>query len=242
MTVISTGSIRKDSSEAMSRAQEFDENLPQSPPTASAPVGPEGAAATLIACDGRTARIERDGQTTGARIAFGCVIRPEPGDRVLIAEADGAVWVTSVLERCSDTPMRLWAEGDVSIVSMRGDVSLMTARTINLDAGERARLTAPEIDLHAGVARFVLDELVQVGRKASLLVAKIRSVGEVCETFADHVLTRARRSSRFVEGSDQLRAGDIDHRADGTLQIRAETMFMTADKVVRVDADQIHMG
>jgi hypothetical protein len=88
----------------------------------------------------------------------------------------------------------------------------------------------------------VLDELLQIGRKAHWYVAKIRSVGEVFETFAGHLLCRARRSSRFVEGSDQLRAGDIDHRADGTLQMRAETMFMTADTVVRVDADQIHMG
>ena len=47
--------------------------------------------------------------------------------------------------------MRLCAEGDVSIVSMRGDVSLMTGRTLNLDAGERARVTAPEIDLHAAL-------------------------------------------------------------------------------------------
>ncbi len=206
------------------------------------PGGPVGASAVLITRDGQDVRIARDGCISEARVAFGCVVQPEVGDRVLTADADGTVWIISVLERCSDAPMRLWAEGDVSIVSMRGDVSLMTARTLNLDAGKRARVTAPEIDLHAGVARFVLDELVQVGRKASLLVAKVRYVGELVETFAEHVLTRAQRSSRFVEGSDQLRAGDVDHRAESTLQMRAETVFMTADKIVRVDADQIHMG
>ena len=62
------------------------------------------------------------------------------------------------------------------------------------------------------------------------------------ETFAEHMLSRSRRSSLFIEESDQIRAGDIDHRAEGTLQMRAQTMFMTADTVVRVDADQIHMG
>jgi hypothetical protein len=204
--------------------------------------GPADASAVLIARNGRDAQIVRDGRISDARVAFGCIVQPEPGDRVQTAMADGTIWVTSVLERSSDVPMRLWAEGDVAIVSMRGDVSLMAARTLNLDAGERARLAAAEIDLHAGVARFVLDELVQVGRRASLMVGKIRYVGEMIETIAEHVLTRARRSSRFVEDSDQLRAGDIDHRADSTLQMRAETMFMTADKVVRVDADQIHMG
>ncbi len=203
---------------------------------------PAVASAVLTARNGRHAEIVRNGCISEARIAFGCVVQPEPGDRVLIAVTDGTIWVTSVLERCSDAPMRLWAEGDVTLVSMQGDISLLAARSLNLDAGERARVAAAEIDLHAGVARFVLDELVQVGRRASLLVGKIRQVGELVETFAEHVLTRTRRSSRFVEDSDQLRAGDVDHRAEGTLQMRARTMLMTADTVVRVDAEQIHMG
>ena len=118
--------------------------------------------------------------------------------------------------------MRLWAEGDISIVSLRGDVSLIAGGSVNLDAAQRTRIAAPEIDLHAGVARFVLDELVQVGRKASLCVKQIRNFGEMIETFAEHVLVRAQRGSRFIEESDQLRAGDIDHRAESTLQMRAE--------------------
>ncbi len=242
MTVISPHTIRNMSSEAISRSEEYHENVPQSPPPASPPVGPIGAAAMLLACEGQTARIERDGQVSSARIAFGCLIRPEPGDRVLISAADNTVWIVSVLERHTNTPASLCTDGDLAIASVRGDISLTAARGINLDAGARARVTAPEIDLHAGLARFVLDELLQIGRKAHWYVAKLRSVGEVFETFADHVLTRARRSSRFIESSDQLRAGDIDHRADGSLQMRAETMFITADTVVRVDAEQIHMG
>jgi hypothetical protein len=186
--------------------------------------------------------IARYGRISEANVAFGCIVEPEPGDRVLTSMADGKIWVISVLERPSAAPMRLCADGNVSIVSTRGDISLMAARSLNLDAGERARLAAAEIDLHAGMARFVLDELLQVGRRANVLVGKIRNVGEMIETFAEHVLTRVQRSTRFVEESDQIRAGDIDHRAESTLQMRGGTVLMTADVVVRVDADQIHMG
>ena len=204
--------------------------------------GPADASGVVIARNGRDVQIARDGRISEARVAFGCIVEPELGDRVLTSMADGTIWVTSVLERSSAAPMRLCAEGDVSIVSTGGDVSLMAAQSLNLDAGARARLAAAEIDLHAGTARFVLDELVHVGRRASLLVGKIRHVSELIETFAEHVLTRVQRSSRFVEESDQIRAGDIDHRAESTLQMRAETLLMTADVVARVDADQIHMG
>ena len=203
---------------------------------------PADASGVVIARNGRNLHLAREGRISEARVAFGCIVQPEPGDHVLTHIVDGTSWVTSVLERSSETPMRLWAEGDVSIVSMGGDVSLTAAQSLNLDAAKRARLVAAEIDLHAGVARFVLDELLQVGRRASLLVGKIRHVSELIETFAEHVLMRVQRSTRFVEESDQIRAGDIDHRAESTLQMRAETMLMTADVVVRVDADQIHMG
>jgi hypothetical protein len=202
-----------------------------------------GTTGTLIARDGRDARVECGGCIVDARIAFSCIIRPEPGDRVLMSVADGTTWVTAITERITDPPTCcLWTEGDVSIVSVRGDVSLMAGRSINLDAADRTRIASPEIAMHAGVARFVLDELQQIGRKASYYVKQIRSVGDLVETFAEHVLTRTGRSSRFVEESDQLRAGDIDHRADDTLQMRAGTMLMSADGVVRVDAEQIHMG
>jgi Protein of unknown function (DUF3540) len=203
---------------------------------------PPDHAATVVVRNGRDVQFERDGHIGTARVAFGCIVQPEPGDRVLTAIADGTIWVTAVLERPSDAPMRLWAEGDISIGSLRGDVSLIAGGSVNLDAAQRTRIAAPEIDLHAGVARFVLDELVQVGRKASLCVKQIRHFSEMIETFAEHVLVRAQRGSRFIEESDQLRAGDIDHRAESTLQMRAKSMFMTADTVVRVDADQIHMG
>jgi hypothetical protein len=225
MTVVALGSPRSAGEEAVSLAER------------SAPVS-----AHIVERDGRCARVECDGEISDARIAFGCLVQPEPGDRVLISVADGIVWIVSVLERHSAAPPRLWAEGDIGIVSAFGNISLTAAEAVNVDAGVRARVAAPEIDLHAGIARFVLDELLQVGRRFNLYVAKIRSVGEMVETFAEHVLTRAQRGSRFIAESDRIEARDIDHRAESTLHLRAENAFITADNVARVDAEQIHMG
>jgi len=233
MTAIPVGSVRNAPSEALSMLDECDNHLPWPA---------EAVSAVVIARDGRDTRIARDGVVRGARIAFGCLVQPEPGDRVLASLADGVVWVISVLDRQSGEPPRLWTEGDLGIVSGCGNISLSAAKAVDIGSGAKIRVAAPEIDLHAGLGRFVLDELLQVGRRATLYVAKIRSVGEIVETFAEHVLTRTKRSSRFIEDSDHVRAGDIDYRAEGNLQLQAETAFITADTVVRVDAEQIHMG
>lgn len=233
MTAIPVGAMRDTRSTTMSRVDAISD---------AAQWPTHGVSVVVIACEGREARITRDGTVHAARIAFGCLVQPEPGDRVLTSMADGTIWVLSVLDRRSDAPPRLWAEGDLGIVSAGGDISLIAARAVDIGAGTQARVAAPEIDLHAGVARFVLDELTQLGRRINCYVTNLRSIGEVVETFAEHVLIRAKRSSRFIEESDQMRAGDIDHRADGTLQLQAEVAFITADIVVRVDAEQIHMG
>jgi hypothetical protein len=233
MTAIPVGTMRNAPSEALSMLDECDNPLPWPA---------EGVAAVVMARDGRDARIARDGVTRAARIAFGCLIQPEPGDQVLASLADGTVWIISVLDRQSGKPPRLWTDGDLAIVSERGNIYLSAAQAVEICSGETVRVAAPEIDLHAGIGRFVLDELLQVGRRANLYVAKIRSVCDMVETFAEHALTRVKRSSRFIEDSDQVRAGDIDYRAEGNLQLQAETAFITADTVVRVDAEQIHMG
>jgi len=198
--------------------------------------------AEIVACDGHEAWIASDGATHRATIAFGCLVRPEAGDRVLVTEADGAIWVLSVLERRSAAPPRLWTDGDLEIVSARGDVRMMAGAAVDIDGATSVRATAPEIGLHAGLAHFVLDEVVHVGRRITWYVARLRSVGQVVETFAEHLLARATRSDRLIAESDQVRAGDIDHRAEGTLQLQADTTFVTAKTLVRMDADQIHMG
>lgn len=197
--------------------------------------------AELTALDGKKATIILRGVVHETRIALSCLIQPEPGDRVLTSQADGMIWVLSVLERVSDKPVRLWTQGNLQIVSDLGTVSII-ADKIELVASDRVQVLAGTIELHAGVGRFILDELMQVGRSIGLHVAKLRTVAGVVETFADHLLSRAKHSSRFVEDGDLKRAGSVDHRMEGTWQINARTAFLNADTVVRVDAEQIHMG
>jgi Protein of unknown function (DUF3540) len=213
------------------------EPLSRPTPDTDAPAGAE-----LVSRDGRDVTIRRDGAILEARIAFGCLIQPEPGDHVLTTSDGATTWVLSVLERTSDRPARLWSGGALEIASAEGDITLSATRRLTISAGTGVRVESPEIELHARLGRFVIDELTQIGRQAAYFVARIRNLGEVFETFADHLLVRAKRGTRHIEESDQVRAGSIDHQAEGAMHLYAETTFITADKVVRVDADQIHMG
>ncbi len=211
-----------------------------------------GTAAPQDAAPSQTGQVTdvRDGAAfvqTGAgiakaRIALSCIVLPEAGDRVLLHTADGIPWILAVLERSASGPIRLATTRDIALVSSHGTVSVAAAQAVRLEAGTDASVTAGALTVHAPRARLMLDDVLHVGRRISAHIARVRVIGELIESFADHVLTRAKRSTRLIEETDHLRSSDIDHRATGTLQLHARTSLVTADTIVRVDADQIHMG
>jgi len=199
-------------------------------------------AGTVLAVEGRSAWVEQAGRVHKARVAFGCLVRPETGDEVATQLVNSTVWITAILERPGDAPVQIITQGDLSIVSAAGNVSLAACRGVRLDAGEIFELAASALEIQAGTGRFLIDEWLQFGKRAVYHVEKIRCIAQVLEHFAETWLSRVRSSMRLVAESDQLQAGAIDHRADTTWQLQAKTALVSADDLVRLDAAQIHMG
>jgi hypothetical protein len=159
-----------------------------------------------------------------AKVALSCVVRPEPGDSVAALRA-GGLWVTCVLTRDSDAPLCLLAPGDLEIAA---------AGALSLKAGA--------LNVQAGKARFLLDEVMHFGRMVTVQLAGAKIFGGVLETVAERVLLRARHSYRVVDELDHVRCGTSDHKAEGVMHMQAENTFITADNMVRMNAGQIHMG
>ena len=197
--------------------------------------------AIVLSRQGRNVQVMSQEWPRDARVALSCLMAPEPGDLVLMAEADGTAWVLAVLERHSTAPILLLAERDLTITSS-GTMRLVAAADVALDAGAAARVSGHEVEIHASVLRSVTEEILHVGKRITSHITTHRMVAELIESFAEHVLQRARRSTRIVEQTDHLRSSDIDHAATGTVQIQARQAFISADTVVRIDAAQIHMG
>lgn len=185
--------------------------------------------------------VQRNGRGEPARVAMSCLVRPEPGDLVLLAETQQALWVIAVLESAAPRPLTIEAPGDLHIAADRGRLSL-GADEVHIEATTRARLATADLTVEAKQGHTLIGSLVHAGREISAHVARLRHIGELAETLVGLVVTRARQSLRFIDGNDQLRSGDIDHRATGSMSLQADCTFLTGETVVKVDADQIHMG
>jgi hypothetical protein len=67
-------------------------------------------------------------------------------------------------------------------------------------------------------------------------------VADSCDSVFDRLLQRVKRSYRFVEEHDQVRAAQIDYVAQNNASLRGENTLITAKDLVKVDGEQIHLG
>jgi hypothetical protein len=58
----------------------------------------------------------------------------------------------------------------------------------------------------------------------------------------DRLVHLSRTAFRMTEGVDQVRAGRIDYQAEETVRVHAKDTLVTATRLAKVDARQIHMG
>ena len=58
----------------------------------------------------------------------------------------------------------------------------------------------------------------------------------------DRIARLTDHAFRLVRETHQWRAGRIDCEAEHTLRLHAEHTLLTGQALVKVDADQIHMG
>ncbi len=178
-----------------------------------------------------------------ARRAVSCLVAPRAGDEVILAfGGDRGRWVLAVLEREAVTPTRVSVEGDLEVSLPSGRFVVAADEGVELVSGRRVTVTAGELRVDAGEATLSSQALALLGRVAQVEVERIRTVAESIDRVAGRAWERVRRSYRFVEETDHLRAERIDYEATGAVNLHGENAVVTAEALVKVDGAQIHLG
>lgn len=195
----------------------------------------------VVASDGSAITVRVGAGALEARRAVSCLVAPEAGDRVLVATGSRGAWVLAVLEREREEPVRLHAEGDLTLEA--------EGRLI-LGAREGVEVATPAgIHLAAKKTSIEAVETTVVSERISLFAGLVRSEAHtvqavlgVLDSTLERLSQRVKRAYRFVEEMDVTRAGSIDYRADDVASLRARHTVMAADELVKVDGKQIHLG
>lgn len=178
-----------------------------------------------------------------ARRAVSCLVEPEEGDRVLVAEVDGEeFWLLAVLERDGGGALRVAPEGDLELRLSRGRFSVAAQEGIDLATGGDVAVAAGSLDVHTDRARVTAGELEYLGATVSAELERLKVFAIRCEELYETLSQRVKRSYRTVSERDQLRAEQIDYAARENLSLHGENAIVTARELVKLDGEQIHLG
>ncbi|WP_341679345.1 DUF3540 domain-containing protein [Niveibacterium sp. SC-1] len=170
--------------------------------------------------------VEAGGLPVRCRRAASCLLAPELNDLVLLVRLEGARhYVLSVLERHAP------------------------ARIARIELGDKASLSAGELVCEADQfaltstqAKLRIDELGYVGKEWQGVVGAVRHTGRWLHCVVDRLMQVARLSSRQVQEKDEVHAGQIEYIAEDCARLDARVSMLTARKLIKVDAEQVHVG
>ena len=185
-------------------------------------------------------RVCSAGREYAARRATSCLVEPIVGDLVQLTSAERDAWVVAVLERDGGSGVLAW-EGDLEVKLPRGRFVVAAAKGIELASNERVGVVAREVEVMARTAAFLVEGLSYAGTVVRAEIEQVKVVATAIETKAERLLQRVKRAYRFAE-DEQLRAERIDYVAKANMSLRGENTMMTAEKLVKLDGDQIHVG
>ncbi|MGD0530460.1 MAG: DUF3540 domain-containing protein [Polyangiaceae bacterium] len=186
--------------------------------------------------------VDLDGAHQRALQAVGCIVEPQVGDVVLALVHEKGSHVLCVLDRETQGPKRLAVEGDLAIEARGGSVTVAAHGDFELIAARRAHIVAGTVDVTAAEANAWVGRLTLVGDYVRAELGKVMLFASSMTTEAERVVQRIKRSLRVVEETEHVRAGTIDYRAEGMVNVRGKTTLVTAETLVKLDGEQVHLG
>lgn len=194
-------------------------------------------------CDDKSFVVVTEAGELSCRRAVSCLVAPEIDDTVLVATATtGRAWVLAVLERDDTQKTRLEVDGDLDVRLRRGTFTVAAQEGVGIVSGSAVQVVAGRFNLNAVDGNVALQRLTYVGRFLRSEIEKVKSVASTLDSVLDRFSQRVKRSYRTVEELEQLKARQLDYKVDKTMSLRGGNTMVTAEKLVKVDGDQIHLG
>lgn len=200
------------------------------------------AIGAVVGVEGPVFLVQSEEGEYRARRAVSCLVEPQRGDEVLLVAREGACFVLAVLTREEGGKTRLSAEGDLEINLKKGRFVVASQEGIDLVAAKDVSITAGGLNVRAGEGNVFIDRLSMLGTVARAEIEKVKLFAGSLDSVLDRLHQKVKRSYRRVEEVDQVKAGQIDYVAEKTMTLRSTNTVMTAEELVKVDADQVHLG
>ena len=173
--------------------------------------------------------------------ALSCLIRPEPGDTVLLQWVAEECWITAVIARQSCATVLELSPG-VSIAAGNGNIALTAGGNCRINAGKSLAMQTDVLLSNSSQCRLTADNLSVTCNTFTGLLKRSQLFFEQADVVGTRLMQRLGDSIRAITGTEHIEAGNIMHRVKHSFSCFSSRTFLKSEKEVRVDADEIHMG
>jgi len=195
---------------------------------------------TIRAWSGDDFMVETSEGIFKARLAAGCLLQPEVGDRVLLAHLSGESYILAVLVKKNSTEscMRL---GEAHFVSRERTLAI-EAGGLDLLIPGKTRLETVSLETKAVEGKFFLGKALFSASKVLSRIHKLDLVTEAFNLFARRLVQRLRDCYAWIEGLEQKKIGRLRYLVKEGLLFRARRSILKAEDKVTINGKKISLG
>ena len=187
--------------------------------------------------------VETEDGEISAKRAASCLLAPAPGDMVLVAvTAKDQAYVLAVLEREEGAPGKIAVEGDLHIDVRHGQFRVKADEGVTLASSRDVSVVSSGVNVRAITSEIALQSLSFLSTVVRAEVDKAKLLAGSFDSVMERLSQRVKRAYRVVEESDHLRAERVDYAATETMSLHGANTVVTAEELVKLDGEQIHVG
>ena len=198
---------------------------------------------TVVGQEDHFYSVETDSGLYRVKRAVSCVVQPEVNDLVLVSLSSlGGGYILAVLERVEGAKATLSFDSDVDIRTSEGSLSIASKQGIDLASTESINLIASRLGIASSEGEINISRLTFLGSFFEGSLETVKLLARTFDAITERFFRRTKRSYRFIEDTDQVKAGSLNYVADKSLMLRGTFSQMTAKEDVHIDGERINIG
>jgi hypothetical protein len=198
---------------------------------------------TVVGQEDSVYSVETDSGLYRVKRAVSCVVQPEVDDLVLVSLSSlGGGYILAVLERAQGAKATLSFDSDVDIRTSEGSLSIASKQGIDLASTESINLIASRLGIASSEGDINISRLTFLGGFFEGSLETVKLLARTFDSITERFFRRTKRSYRFIEDTDQVKAGSLNYIADKSLMLRGTFSQMTAKEDVHIDGERINIG
>ena len=175
--------------------------------------------------------------------AIGCLIEPIAGDKVLVeAQVGGKAYITNVLERLTEITPMIKVQGGLQMRIESGGLQIQSEGGIDLTTLKSLSMTSEQLNIRSDEGNVYFSKLFYIGKSLMSQLESISVLGGIMNSIIDTVVQKSKTSHRVIEETEYVKSRHINHQASHLMQMHGKNTLLSAEELVKLDGDQIHLG